>query len=104
MYGNHRVFTQHAKNGCREVQFGTGPWVGENRMVGIFLFHFPKGVIKSYETWKSREFGSTHRGTSENTYSRKYLGDLVKKWKLCVGDRVLLADILKKWTGGLEFD
>lgn len=98
MYGDRNVFEKRLKEGYKELAFGGGEWVGDERIVRLFVFFNPNGRVATLQTPKAlTPDGHTRRGRIEAEYTAKEFEDYMKEWKIKLGNKTSLEDIVKKW-------
>jgi len=97
-YGNREIFQKRLVEGYIEAAFGSGEWVGEYRIVRLWIFFKPDGAVATYEHPKAdQEGGLRHGQPVEVIYSMAEFQLYVKKWLIKFGQKVSLADIVERW-------
>ena len=99
MYGRKDVFENRVREGYTEVAFGGGDWVGEQRIVRLWVFYHPEGKIATYEHPKFMTLDThTMRGQPfEKEYTEGEFQKHQKQFKLKVGNRRSLAEVVQDW-------
>ncbi len=98
LYGDKRVFLKMQAEGFRDVVFGKGPWVDDQRVVGGFYFFGPEGQVAGYETLKSRgSRGISRSKPTETHYSTDEFESRKSDLRLDLSDRKELSDLLSNW-------
>ena len=98
MYGRKDVFEKRLNEGYTEVTLGGGDWVGDQRIVSLWVFYHPKGKIATLEHPKFYISDHTARGQPyEAKYSPRKFQKHVKKFQLKVGEKKDLAKIVEDW-------
>ena len=100
MYGNKDIFKKRLNDGYIDVAFGSGEWVNGERIVRLFVFYHPKNFfgIATYEHPKFDFEGSTIHGKPfESVYTKRGFERHSKKFKIQVGPKTGLANIVKDW-------
>ena len=71
-YGDKDFFQQMLDGGFTQIAVtNMGPWIGDRRIVRMYVCYHPTGVIKTFETHKEHDGSHTHRGTMQNTFPGK---------------------------------
>lgn len=99
MYGNREIFERRLREGYINVAFGSGEWVGDSRIVRLWVFYGSSGEIATYEHPKAdQEGGMRHGQPFEATYSAIAFRSYVEKWRITLGPKMGLAELLKIWA------
>ena len=99
LYGNRDVFQRRLDEGFTKLAFGDGNWVGNERIVRLFVFYHPDGRIATYEHPKSEHDGTTFRGGPfEAEYSEEEFQSYKEKFQIAFGGKTSLAEVLEGWS------
>ncbi|MDP2628687.1 MAG: hypothetical protein Q8P15_02190 [Nanoarchaeota archaeon] len=102
MYGNKEIFEKRSKQGYTEVAHGSGEWIGDKRIVSLWIFYHPKrrflNFVTTYEYPKFFVGTNMHGKPFESIYTEKGFEKYMVKNKIKVGKRVNLKEILDRWN------
>ena len=98
MYGRKDVFEKKLNEGYTEISFGGGDWVGNQRIVKLWVFYHPEGKIATFAHPKMFDGVTNVRGIPyEAEYTEREFKKHQKKFQLKVGNRADLAKIVSDW-------
>jgi len=98
-YGDREVFEKREEEGYSQVNFGRGPWIKGERVVGMFAFYHPDGKISILMTPKHDISGETIHGrrTEREFENEEEFKKFVEQWKIELAERSDLGKFLNKW-------
>jgi len=100
LYGNRDFFQKAKQDGYTEVAFGGGKEVGAVRPVGVFAFFHPDTAeVRALITWKLyNDVASVRSEPTERAFpNMDSFEDFLEEFKIELGERVSLEEILKPW-------
>ena len=99
MHGNKDIFQERLKQGFTTVSFGTGEWIDDYRIAGVWIFKRPTGKVATLEYHEARSStGIAIRGVPEQkTYTRRTWQKYAKRHKIKIGAERDLAELLANW-------
>jgi hypothetical protein len=101
-YGNKEAFERRSREGFAEAAYGSGKWIvlegTEYRIVRLWAFFKPDGMVATYEHPKA-DFGqgSVHGEPFKHEYSKEEFEAYKQKWKIELGTKRHLAQIISLW-------
>jgi hypothetical protein len=101
MYGNKEIFARRLKEGFTDCTVGSGSWVGNKRIVQLFVFYHPDGRIATYEHPKYMGVDQhTYRGLPfEAEYTKETFVKHQTEFSLWISEGLSkLEELLKEWN------
>lgn len=108
LYGSKDVLKKRLEQGYTQIAFGAGEWIVKEgyreKIAGIFAFYKPAGFIFRHPKIATFErplvnegHGYSRHGPSfEKKYDEKQFQEHVDKYKIKMGERVNLANIVRE--------
>lgn len=100
MFGNKEVFEKRLKEGYRDVAFGRGIYIDNQKISVIWAFYHPDKKIATYEHPKSFDpfLGLSKMGSPfEEEYSEEKFKEYTENKKITLSNKIDLEDVVEKW-------
>lgn len=69
MTGNSSIYEKNYRDGFTQIAYGTGPWVGDKKIAGIFVFFKPGSPqVRTVEEWRENDKGVKKCSVREGVY------------------------------------